>query len=61
MSIQLKKTLMIPKSSSKAANPTTDDTMAKENGQTLIYKTLLYFVYASNAVALCTRTRPLLP
>jgi hypothetical protein len=40
MSIQLKKTLMIPKSSSKAANPTTDDTMAKENGQTLIYKTL---------------------
>jgi hypothetical protein len=31
---------MIPKSSSKAANPTTDDTMAKENLQTLIYKTL---------------------
>jgi hypothetical protein len=31
---------MIPKSSSKAANPTTDDTMAKENFQTLIYKTL---------------------
>jgi hypothetical protein len=29
---------MIPKSSSKATNPTTDDTMAKENGQTLIYK-----------------------
>jgi hypothetical protein len=31
---------MIPKSSSKATNPTTDDTMAKENGKTLIYKTL---------------------
>jgi hypothetical protein len=28
---------MIPKSSSKATNPTTDDTMAKENGKTLIY------------------------
>jgi phage I-like protein len=40
MSIQLKKTLIIPKSSSKAANPTTDDTMAKENLQKLIYKTL---------------------
>jgi hypothetical protein len=31
---------MIPESSSKATNPTTDDTMAKENGRTLIYKTL---------------------
>ena len=31
---------MIPKSSSKATNPTTDDTKAKENGKTLIYKTL---------------------
>jgi phage I-like protein len=31
---------MISKSSSKAVNPTTDDTMAKENLQKLIYKTL---------------------
>jgi hypothetical protein len=38
---------MIPKSSSKATNPTTDDTMGH----------LKKIVYASNAVALCTRIR----